>query len=220
MNVHLSTAQSMQAGEKLHAGPASRRSAGRLFCISKCNPSGVLQQGGAFNSLSRAGSSSRLARVSQRIFTVWNLRRRTVMKLWRIGEKSPARETISLKHDFVIGPQRYSELFGRPARLYHCVRCKWSFLVGGSKVVVLDEHQKPIVGEESLKRFNSLGQGPCPVLEAFMSAALGTGQAPRVGSQNGLGKPARMAPFPIPAPTARSRPVLRLLGRMRANFAK
>jgi len=142
------------------------------------------------------------------------------MRLWHKGGKSPDRETVSLKHDFVIGPQRYSELFGRPARLYHCVRCKWSFLVGGSKVVVLDEHQKPIVGEESLKRFNSLGQGPCPVLEAFMSAALATAQASHVRPKNGQGNPDRMAPFRIPASTARPRPVLRLLGRMRANFVK
>ncbi|HEY2524597.1 MAG TPA: hypothetical protein VGI29_06025 [Candidatus Binataceae bacterium] len=140
------------------------------------------------------------------------------MKLWRKGEKSLGRETISLKHDFVIGPQRYSELFRRPARLYHCVRCKWSFLVGGSKVVVLDEHQKPIVGEESLKRFNSLGQGPCPVLEAFMSATLATGQASRVAPRNGSGEAGRMTPFSIPASAARPRPVLRVLGRMRANF--
>ena len=141
------------------------------------------------------------------------------MKLWGKGEKSPVRDTTSLKHDFVIGPQRYSELFGRPARLYHCVRCKWSFLVGGSKVVVLDEHQKPIVGEESLKRFDSLGQGPCPVLEAIMSAALATGQASRVEPQNEPEKSARIAPVRILASTARPRPVLRLLGRMRANLS-
>jgi hypothetical protein len=142
------------------------------------------------------------------------------MKLWRKREKSPAREIASLRHDFVIGPQRYSEMFGRPARLYHCVRCKWSFMVGGSKVVVLDEHQKPIAGEESLRRFNSLGQGPCPVLEAFMSAAQATTHASRVMLQNGQGEPGPMAPLRIPALTARPRPSLRLLGRMRANFVR
>jgi hypothetical protein len=168
--------------------------------------------------------SHRFARISPGIFTVRNLRITRFMKLWWKREKSPARETASLRHDFVIGPQRYSELFGRPARLYYCVRCKWSFLVGGSKVVVLDEHQKPIVGEESLRRFNSLAQGPCPVLEAFMSAALATAQASRVtlqnGQQNAQDEPGRMVPFRIPARTARPRPVLRLLGRMRANFVR
>ena len=140
------------------------------------------------------------------------------MKLWRKGEKSPGRET--LRHDFAIGPQRYSDLFGRPARLYHCARCKWSFMVGASRVVVLDEHQQPIIGAEALKRFNSFAQGPCPVLEAFMSAALATAQASHVGPKNGQGKPARMTPFRIPAATARPRPVLRLLGRVRANFVR
>ena len=142
------------------------------------------------------------------------------MKLWWKREKSAARESASLRHDFVIGPLRYSELFGRPARLYYCVRCKWSFLVGGSKVVVLDEHQKPIVGEESLRRFNSLAKGPCPVLEAFMSAAMATTQVSRVMVQNGQNEPGRMAPFRIPARTVRPGPVLRLLGRTRVNSVR
>jgi hypothetical protein len=208
----------MSAGERCCARAAFKPVRTSRSCISKCNPSGVLQQGGRVQRWPIGRFSGRFARISPGIFTVWNLPLNRVMKLWRKGEESPGRETVSLRHDFVIGPQRYSDLFGRPAQLYHCVRCKWSFMVGASKVVVLDEHQRPIVGAESLKRFNSFGQGPCPALEAFVSAASTTVQASCVAPRNGHG--GRLAPFLIPAPAARPRPGLRLLGRMRANFVR
>ena len=131
--------------------------------------------------------------------------------------------TTRLRHDFVIGPQRHSDLFGRPARLYYCVRCKFSFLVCGSKVAVLDEDELPITGEESIRRFNTFGEGPCPVLEAFVSAAMAREETLRPPSRSRRDEPgsvAPVAPIHIPAWSARPRPSLRLLTRMRENFGR
>jgi hypothetical protein len=132
------------------------------------------------------------------------------MNLWRKREKSHDQQATRLKHDIVIGPQRHSDLFGREARLYYCVRCKWSFLVCGSTVAVLDENQNPVTGEESLRRFNTFAVGPCPVLESFASAALT--EAPWRSRRY---EPGSRAPNRLPAWSAKPRPLLRVLTRAR-----
>ena len=125
------------------------------------------------------------------------------MNFWRkITSLQDGFTTTRLRHDFVIGPQRHSDLFGRAARLYYCVRCKSSFLVCGSKVAVLNEDEVPITGEESLRRFNTFGEGPCPVLEAFVSAAMARAEALRPPSRSKRDQPgsvAPVAPIQIPA---------------------
>jgi hypothetical protein len=131
------------------------------------------------------------------------------MTLWHKSGKSRDHQPIPLRHDFVVGPQRHSDLFGRAARLYYCVRCKWSFLVCGSKVAVLDEDQSPITGEESLRRFNTFAEGACPVLEAFVSAALARAESSRVSSQSKRSQPDGAASIHVPV---RPRPPLRVLG--------
>jgi hypothetical protein len=77
-----------------------------------------------------------------------------------------------MQHEFVIGPLCDSELFGRKARLYYCSRCKWSFLVCGSKVAVLDEGGNRLARDDSFRRFDALEESPCPVLEALASEFL------------------------------------------------
>src|SRR5271169_4127947 len=119
------------------------------------------------------------------------------MNLWR--KFANPQRTVRLKHDFVIGPQRPSDLFGRPARLYYCIRCKWSFMVCGSTVAVLDEDGTPVIGEESVRRFNSLGEGPCPVLEAFVSAAKADADAVRPQSRTKRDEPHNPAPSHSPS---------------------
>ena len=165
-----------------------------------------------------------LLAILKDLSTVWNLRLGHIMNFWR---KSTSLQdgftTTRLRHDFVIGPQRHSDLFGRAARIYYCVRCKSSFLVCGSKVAVLDEDQVPISGEESLRRFNTFGEGPCPVLEAFISAAMARAEALRPPSRSRRDQPgsvAPVAPILIPAWAGRPRPSLRLLTRMRENFGR
>jgi hypothetical protein len=131
--------------------------------------------------------------------------------------------TTRLRHDFLIGPQRHSDLFEKPARLYYCCRCKFSFLVCGSKVAVLNEDEVPITGEESLRRFNTFGEGPCPVLEAFVSAAVARAETLRPSSRSKRQEPndvAPAAPFQMPPWTTRPRPSLRLLTRVREDFGR
>src|ERR1700728_962164 len=118
------------------------------------------------------------------------------MNLWR--KPANQQRAARLKHDFVIGPQRHNELFGRPARLYYCVRCKWSFMVCGSTVAVLDEDGSPVAGEESLRRFNTLAEGPCPVLEAFVSATLAASNALRPPVRKKRDEPGNPVPSHIP----------------------
>src|ERR1700722_16885056 len=74
--------------------------------------------------------------------------------------QSPAR----LKHELVVGPYRQNEPFDRPARLYYCAQCKWSFVVCGRAIAILDENGDR-VAEDSLRRFNSPTERTCPVLE-------------------------------------------------------
>src|SRR5579872_933609 len=148
------------------------------------------------------------------------------MKLWRKRENPQL--TVRLGHNFVVGPQCHSDLFGRAARLYHCVRCKWSFMACGRKVVVLSDDGSPIVGEESLRRFNTFAQGPCPVLEALVSAPLTGPESLRVRSRIGQGDPCKTASPSLPASiwsgwsgwSGRPRPLLRLLTRPRETSAR
>jgi hypothetical protein len=139
------------------------------------------------------------------------------MNLWRKRASLQDGLTTRLRHDFVIGPQRYSDLFAHPARLYYCVRCKWSFLVCGSKVAVLNEDQSPVVGEESFRRFNTFAEGACPVLESFVSAAAARAEALRPPSVGKRDEPGSVAPMQMPAWSGRPRPSLRVLTRMREN---
>src|ERR1700680_123620 len=90
------------------------------------------------------------------------------MKLWGNGVDHQ-RSDRSFRHEFVIGPLRESSLSPRKARLYYCLRCKWNFLVCGSRVAVLDERGNPLTGTESSNRFSTFEEGPCPVLKALTS---------------------------------------------------
>jgi hypothetical protein len=165
-----------------------------------------------------------LSAILNDFFRVWNLRLGHIMNFWRKrASLQNGLMTTRLRHDFVIGPQRHSDLFGRPARLYYCVRCKSSFLVCGSKVAVLDEDEVPITGEESLRRFNTFGEGPCPVLEAFVSAVTARAEAlgpPSRSKYDEPGSVAPAAPIHMPPWTARPRPSLRLLTRIREDFVR
>jgi hypothetical protein len=140
------------------------------------------------------------------------------MNLWR--KSANQQQAARLKHDFVIGPQRHNELFGRPARLYYCVRCKWSFMVGGSNVVVLDEDGSPLIGEESLRRFSTLAEGPCPVLEAFVSATVAASNALRPPVRGKRDETVNPVPSHTPAWSYRPRPLLHALSRVRQELGR
>jgi hypothetical protein len=138
-----------------------------------------------------------------------------VMNLWRkLASPQPA---ARLRHDLLVGPHRHSELFGRPARLYYCVRCKWSFVVCGRAIAILDENGGP-VAEESLRRFNTLAEGACPVLEAFISAALA--DVLRASSRSKRDEPGDLAHSHTPVLSGRPRPLLRILTRVQEEFGR
>jgi hypothetical protein len=99
------------------------------------------------------------------------------MKLWKARSGALEWREKTVQHEFVIGPLCDSALFGRKARLYYCVQCKWSFLVCGSKFAVLDESGNRFNGDESSRRSVTF-EKPCPVLEAFASEFLGEVLAP------------------------------------------
>lgn len=93
------------------------------------------------------------------------------MNLWKKSCPFPSSALKLLRHEFVIGPQRESPMFRRKARLYHCMRCKWSFLVCERQVIVLDEHGNPMSGARSSERFDTLKEGPCPGLAVLLRKA-------------------------------------------------
>jgi hypothetical protein len=128
--------------------------------------------------------------------------------LWeKIGFAAAERRSSSLRHEFAIGPLCKSDLYpGEQARLYYCIRCNWRFLVGGSKVAVLDETGKPIVVEKSLHRFSTFGEGPCPVLEVFASADLQSRPEIDAAKRNHRYSPGL---------TGQPRPLLRIFNRTR-----
>jgi hypothetical protein len=140
------------------------------------------------------------------------------VKLWRKHEKS--QQAARLGHNFVVGPPRHSYLFGRTARLYQCVRCKWSFLVCGRKVAVLNDDGSPIVGEESLRRFNTFAEGACPALEVFAPAPLTGPESLHVRSRTGQSDSRKTASLPASLWSRRPRPLLRLLTRPQETSAK
>jgi hypothetical protein len=89
------------------------------------------------------------------------------MKLRDLGPFAYRRREIDLRHSFVIGPLCDTYLFKQPARLYYCSRCRWSFLVAGASIAVVDEQGRPLIGDESKRRFRSFEKGPCPVLDGL-----------------------------------------------------
>ena len=132
------------------------------------------------------------------------------MNFWVNRFKSLGRRPTDTRHAFVIGPLCKSAIFQQKARLYYCVRCKWSFLVCGGKVVVLDEDGSPLGGDGSRLRFATFEKGPCPVLEAFVSAAsFNTGPLEPQFRKECDVEPGHLAPSPLHVRSRRHRPALR-----------
>jgi len=93
-------------------------------------------------------------------------------------------------------------------------------MVSGSTVAVLDENGSPVAGEESLRRFSTLAEGPCPVLEAFVSAthAAAAADALRPPVRRKRDESVNPVPSHIPAWSYRPRPLLHVLSRMREGL--
>jgi hypothetical protein len=135
--------------------------------ISKCNPTFYF----AARFRGRSKDCGYFSAVNPRLFSGPTIALGKIMNFWKNRSDGLARRLTDTRHQFVIESLCKSALFQQKARLYYCIRCEWSFLVCGRKVAVLDEDGSPLIGEESLRRFETFKEGPCPVLEAFVSAA-------------------------------------------------
>ena len=142
------------------------------------------------------------------------------MKLWDRHAAAISRRHPNSRHAFVIGPLCSINPSTRKARLYYCRLCKWSFLVCGSKVAVLDEDGKPLVGEESLRRFSTFEEGPCPVLESFASVAVADAGRSRFSFRRKYNELSNLASRHFPTRPVRPRPGLRALNRLRENLGR
>lgn len=140
-----------------------------------------------------------------------------VMNLSQNRSNPINRRPTATRHEFVIGPLCTCAVFQQQARLYYCIRCKWSFLVCGSKVAVLDADGSPLVGEDSLRRFVTFEEGPCPVLEAFSSAA-SFDIGPEANFRRQCNESSHLASGHVRSRSGRSRSVLRLLSRVREDL--
>jgi hypothetical protein len=121
------------------------------------------------------------------------------------------RRPTATRHEFVVGRLSKPAELQQKARLYYCIRCKWSFLVCGSEVAVLDEDGSPLGGDGSRRRFATFEEGPCPVLEAFVSAAVLSAGASQPHFRRECDEPVDLVRGDLHTRSGRRRPVLRVL---------
>jgi len=140
------------------------------------------------------------------------------MNLWQNRSTSVNYSPLPTRHEFAIGPLCKCAAFHEDARLYYCIRCRWSFFVCGSRVAVLDDDGTPLVGEDSLHRFKTFEDGPCPVLEAFATAASELAPVePQLKRQ--CDERSQLAPHRLRFWPGGARPLHRVLSRLRENLA-
>ncbi len=85
-----------------------------------------------------------------------------------------ARISSATKHIFAIEIlDKLPGLFKPYRYLYHCARCKWSFVVndGPSGVITaLDDRDNPLPHDEARSRIATFALGPCPSLQVLNAA--------------------------------------------------
>jgi len=148
------------------------------------------------------------------------MRLKLTMKLWRYLLEYSKGSDRRFRHEFVIGPLFKSPLFDRPARLYHCLGCRWTFLVCSSQVVALDEDSNPILRAKSADRFRTFEDGPCPAL-ATLTLALPNGTAkPAIKRWRNGNEPHDLATSDIRPGPVGPWPLLRVFERVRENIGR
>ena len=82
-----------------------------------------------------------------------------------------AQVSSETKHIFAIKIlDKLPGLFKPHRYLYHCARCKWSFVVNDGRSGVIspvDNDGNPLPYDESLKRIATFALGPCPALQVL-----------------------------------------------------
>jgi hypothetical protein len=124
----------------------------------------------------------------------------------------------NLRHDFLIGPLAVSPIVARRARTYHCVRCKWSFLVCESRIAALDENGNPISGNEGRRRFKTFGDGPCPALGRSNVASPQAAHNKRVSPRRNGNESGYLAPGLVCTWAGRARDMFRVFTGLREDL--
>ena len=82
----------------------------------------------------------------------------------------------TMRHVFTIKMiDRLPGLFGARRYLYHCARCKWSFIVNDGRrgvLTPLDDHGQPLTHDEAVARAATFALGPCPAMSRLAEAHL------------------------------------------------
>jgi hypothetical protein len=137
------------------------------------------------------------------------------------GYESRAESDLSLRHEFVIGPLRHHYLFKHDARHYYCIRCKWTFLICGTEVVVLDDNGSPLADDEGTRRFKTFQGGPCPVLEALVAQFFGsTSSSITTESGRNSNEYGNLAPGNVHSRVGGFGPLLRIFDRLRGDLRR
>jgi hypothetical protein len=87
------------------------------------------------------------------------------------GNAMKAPTTATARHMFAIKVlDRLPGLFKPNRYLYHCARCKWSFVVNDGRrgvITPVDDNGKPLAHEEAIERAKTFALGPCPALQVL-----------------------------------------------------
>jgi hypothetical protein len=82
-----------------------------------------------------------------------------------------AQTPIETRHAFAIKIlDKLPGLFKPHRYLYHCARCKWSFVVNDGRSGVInpvDRDGNPLPHDEAVKRAVTFALGPCPALQVL-----------------------------------------------------
>lgn len=82
-----------------------------------------------------------------------------------------AATAATTRHMFAIKVlDRLPGLFKPNRYLYHCARCKWSFVVNDGRrglITAVDDDGKSLAHDEAIKRLATFALGPCPALQVL-----------------------------------------------------
>jgi hypothetical protein len=94
-----------------------------------------------------------------------------------------AEAATTMRHVFAIKVlDRLPGMFGARRYLYHCARCKWSFIINDGRRGVLTplaDNGTPLSHDEAVARAATFALGPCPAMHRLADVHA------HIGSSNG-----------------------------------
>lgn len=110
-------------------------------------------------------------RMSHRI-SLFTLARRLLISPQRQWKMNTAMSATT-RHMFAIKVlDKLPGLFKPHRYLYHCARCKWSFVVNNGRrgvITPVDKDGEPLAHDEAIERAATFALGPCPALRVLNS---------------------------------------------------